>query len=152
MAKARARAGSRLAIVTAVGRPRATSAAKLGPDSTASGACGKRSLAISDIVASEATSIPLAHNSSGVRAGITAASRGGQIGGCDDRRIERNAGQKDRIFMPLIERGDEGGIARPQYRLRAGAAGGGGECRAPCAAAEDRKPFHPFTPRPRGLY
>ena len=69
-----AMAGSRLAIVTAVGKPRATSAAKLGPDNTARGEAGVSSAAISDIVLSEFVSIPLAQSSSFRRGGKSGAS------------------------------------------------------------------------------
>ena len=71
--KLSASAASALAIVTAVGRPRATSAAKLGPDMTAKGDAGNISAPICDIVASEPASIPLAQCSSGSPGAATAA-------------------------------------------------------------------------------
>jgi hypothetical protein len=67
--KARASDASRLAIATAVGRSRATSTAKLGPESTAEGVSGIVSAAISDMVFSEPVSIPLAQWSTGTPGG-----------------------------------------------------------------------------------
>ena len=53
------------AMVTALGRPRATSAAKLGPDRTAGVAVGIVSASTSVISFSEPRSTPLAHRTMG---------------------------------------------------------------------------------------
>ncbi len=68
--KSRARPSSRLAMTTAAGLSPATSAAKLGPDSTATGIPGATSTAISDIVNSDPFSIPLAQRRSGILGAI----------------------------------------------------------------------------------
>ena len=64
-ASARPSASSGQASVTAVGRPRATSPAKLGPDSTAGAACGRVSARTSVISFSEPCSTPLAQRRTG---------------------------------------------------------------------------------------
>ena len=58
-------ASSAQARVTAVGRPRATSPAKLGPDSTAGAASGRVSASTSVISFSVPCSTPLAHSTTG---------------------------------------------------------------------------------------
>ena len=57
------------ATVTAVGRSRATSMAKVGPDRTATGASGRASAAISLISAQVSCSIPLEQMTAGTSLG-----------------------------------------------------------------------------------
>ena len=67
-------AGSAHPSATAVGRPRATSAAKLGPDNTAIAASGRVSAKTSVIKAPVASSKPLAQTTSGVDPAGSAAA------------------------------------------------------------------------------
>ena len=64
---------SRAAIVTAVGRPRATSVAKLGPDRIAGGLPASTSPAISDIRLPLSRSMPFAQMTFGVPGAISGA-------------------------------------------------------------------------------
>ena len=67
-------ASSAQASVTAVGRPRATSMAKLGPDRTAAGAPGRISASTSVISLPVSRSIPLAHSTTGAPLPICGAA------------------------------------------------------------------------------
>jgi hypothetical protein len=98
--------------VTAVGRPAATSCAKVGPDSTATGAVGQTSRATSCSSCPLLSSMPLEQRISGMFAagrafehrahmlgrgddqpGV-AAGELGEIAGRADRRVELLAGQR----------------------------------------------------------
>ena len=162
--KARPSAASRLAIVTAVGRPRATSAAKLGPDSTATGAAGATSAAISDIVLQRPRLDPLgAEQQRQCRAATRAELRGRRAGIAPAPTISAASapaiarrmsvvaviagssampGRIDRVLVALVDRRDDRRVARPQHRdSAAGAPGDERQRGAPGAAADDREPL-----------
>src|ERR1051325_193328 len=65
-----------------------------------------------------------------------------QLGRRRDCRIERDARQKQRVFVPLVDRGNHGGIARPHRNGPSGAGGDGCQRGAPGAAADEGEPVH----------
>ena len=62
-----------------------------------------------------------------------------EIGGGGDGRVERDAGQIDRVLVPLGDGGGDGRVARPDDRRAAGAARGQRQRRAPRAGADDAR-------------
>ena len=110
-------------MVTAVGRPRATSAAKLGPDSTANGRRRQHlgadlrhrlQRAGLDPLGAKQQRQPrrqhaaqaLEHAAQELRRHdeqrrVGAGDRRVEVAGRGDRRVERDAGQIERVFVPL---------------------------------------------------
>ena len=66
-----------------------------------------------------------------------AAGEIGQIVGSLDRGIERNAGQEKAIFVFVVDRGDDFGLAHPHQRLASGALHAKRQRRSPRAAADN---------------
>ena len=142
---------SRAASVTAVGRPRATSAAKLGPDKIAGTALGAHSAMMSDMNLCVPASMPLAQTTSGVPAATAGASavtteriacagttsssasaRGGRggIAGHGDGVVDPHAGQ-EQAFAFVRELLGVGGVMLPQRHVAAGARGRRSRARCP---------------------
>jgi hypothetical protein len=145
-------------MVTAAGRPRATSAAKLGPDSTACAACGRASAITSPISLPVDCSRPLAHITTGLAArqvrcqlpgdgahmlcrrhhqhhvaggDVGQHIRGAQAG------VEWHARQERCVGVARVDLGDDIGFERPQQRVATGQPRGLGQRRAPRTAADD---------------
>ena len=73
---------------------------------------------------------------------VGAGSRLSEVAGRGDRRVERDAGQEQRVLVARVDRGDDVGVARPDRGVAAGAARGERQGRAPGAGADDRQPRH----------
>ena len=158
-ASSRPIASSAQAMVSAVGRPRATSVAKLGPDSTARVASGTTSATTSPIRRPVACSMPLEHTTIGWP-GRTCALRSSADGAHVLRRARPSGrhrrppprrasrlrgspassatpGKEGVVDVARVDAGDDLGLARPQHDLAAGAAQRLRERRAPGPAADD---------------
>ena len=99
------------ASVTAVGRPLATSSAKLGPESTAGGCAGRTSAITSLRKSPVARSMPLAQTPAAHRRAIMRPARGR----CLAHRLRRH-GEKDRFgIRDISERGGRHEIGRKRH-------------------------------------
>jgi hypothetical protein len=154
--------------VTAVGRPRATSPAKLGPERTAGLACGTVSASTSVISFSEPCSTPLEQSRIGRPSrtcGAKAASAervcwagrrqapgrcrpGSELAGGADHRVERQAGRKTLFSWRVLIASTTSALAGPERDLAAGPGADLGQRRAPGAAADDAAfaAAHAFAP------
>ena len=147
-----------------MGSPRATSAAKVGPESTARRARGSAAATTSLISAPLPASIPLAQMITGsaaatcgasapatarrccagtARSSASAAAASASDAVAANRRIERDARQEQRVGVVAVERLDHLRLARPEQDIAAGAAQGLGQRRAPRPAADDADSIDP---------
>ena len=154
---------SRQARVTAVGCPRATSAAKVGPDRMAAGLTGSASPTTSLIVFAVSRSIPLAQTATGAE-GARCGARSAQVSrtacaGTASRTASTAAAsaasavatisavERDALQVPVVAAGLRDGAReafapRPQHDLAPRRAGDDGERRPPGAGAHDADPPH----------
>jgi hypothetical protein len=60
----------------------------------------------------------------------------------DNCWVERYTGEEERVFVPVVNRGDDIIVTRPQHNVRAGAPSDDGERSSPGTAPDDRQPLH----------
>ena len=160
-----AKRGSSAARVTAVGRPAATSCAKVGPDRTAMARRGRLRAHLDAATGRSSPRCPWSTGSAACRSpeagrapracaapGVTASqasqsARSAKFAGRADRRVERHAGQEDGVLVAGVDRFDDVGLERPQQALAAARGGDLRQRRAPGAAADHAEFFMPSPPR-----